>query len=83
MHAASHSRSVLRACTSAEHVVLANAADPIVPPLSAPAAAGWRAPQGRKFGSDPYDDPTQGQRIGSDPYDDPTRGRSDAVPGTR
>ncbi len=31
--------------------------------------------QGRKIGSDPYDDPTQGQRIGSDPYDDPTRGR--------
>jgi hypothetical protein len=31
--------------------------------------------QGRKIGSDPYDDPTQGRKIGSDPYDDPTRAR--------
>jgi hypothetical protein len=31
--------------------------------------------QGRKIGSDPYDDPTQGRKLGSDPYDDPTQGR--------
>lgn len=31
--------------------------------------------QGRKIGSEPYDDPTQGRKIGSDPHDDPTRGR--------
>lgn len=38
--------------------------------------------QGRTFGADPYDDPTQGRqsptqglKIGSDPGDDPTRGR--------
>lgn len=31
--------------------------------------------QGRKIGSEPYDDPTQGRKIGSDPYDDPTRAR--------
>ena len=30
--------------------------------------------QGRKIGSDPYDEPTQGRKIGSDPYDDPTQG---------
>ena len=36
----------------------------------------WFDPtQGRKIGSDPYDDVTQGRKIGSDPYDDPTRGR--------
>jgi hypothetical protein len=31
--------------------------------------------QGRKLGSDAYDDPTQGRKLGSDPYDDPTRAR--------
>ena len=31
--------------------------------------------QGRRIGSEPYDDPTQGRKIGSDPYDDPTQGR--------
>lgn len=34
-----------------------------------------RPTQGRKIGSDPYDDPTQGRRIGSESYDDPTQGR--------
>jgi hypothetical protein len=33
------------------------------------------ATQGRKIGSDPYDDPTQGRQIGSDSYDDATQGR--------
>ncbi len=28
--------------------------------------------QGRKIGSDPYDDPTQGRKLGSGPDDDPT-----------
>jgi hypothetical protein len=31
--------------------------------------------QGRKIGSDPYDDVTQGRKLGSDPYDDVTQGR--------
>jgi hypothetical protein len=34
------------------------------------------ATQGRKIGSDPYDDSTQGRQIGSHPYDDPTQGRT-------
>ena len=37
-----------------------------------PEAHSFDPTQGRKIGSDPYDDPTQGR---SDPHDDPTRAR--------
>ena len=40
----------------------------------APEILSFDPTQGRKLGSDPYDDLTQGRKVGSDPYDDLTQG---------
>ena len=40
-----------------------------------PDAHSFEPTQGRRIGSNSYDDPTQGRRIGSNSYDDPTQGR--------
>ena len=45
-----------------------------VPAPNEPGPRSFHPTQGRKIGSDPYDDATQRRKIGSDPYDDPTQG---------